>query len=385
MGASGIDSRVDTRQMPAELLARATRCRQAAAGLAHPERHFSLQAFDLSRLRLRFGSRWHGLRPRAVELIRAGLARELAEDELQLDTGGDLLLAIRAAPDRRLVERQGELLAAEVTGRLCGTIPAGAIVRVVTRPFDPTSGLTGDCPQALAAALAQLLPGREGDGTSAAAPVPEPVAPRFSPVLHLRKRLVSAYRLTSTNPAAADDLWAIAMANACLRETAGARAPALIVPVHYATLAEMRAREAYLGQCRQLPGDSRRRLVQEVLDLPVGLPQARVRELLAYLRPISLALVVRLPAPASDLAQLALTGARGVSLAAPAAGETDPSSLGVLAGRARIAGLRSLLVDILDLERCRLAVRAGFDHLAGEALLPSLPHPGRAFMVAGGR
>jgi hypothetical protein len=200
----------------------------------------------------------------------------------------------------------------------------------------------------------------------------------------LRKRLVSAYRLTSPDPAAADDLWAIAMANACLRETAGARAPALIVPVHYATLAEMRAREAYLGQCRQLPGHSRRRLVQEVLDLPPGLPQARVRELLAYLRPMSLALVVRLPAPASDLAQLVHTGARGVSIAASVTDASDPA-LPVLVGRARIAGLRSLLVDISDPGQCRLALQAGLDHLCGEALLPALPRPGRAFMIARGR
>ena len=181
MSASGVVSRVDTGNLPAELLARAMRCRQAAAGLAHPERHFSLQGFDLSRLRLRFGSRWHGLRPRAAELIRAGLARELTEDELQLDTGGDLLLAIRAAPDRRTVERQGELLAAEVTGRLCGTVPAGAIVRVVTRPFDPTSGLAADCPEALATALARHLLAREGDGAGAAIPWTESSHPGSCP------------------------------------------------------------------------------------------------------------------------------------------------------------------------------------------------------------
>jgi hypothetical protein len=370
--------------MPVELVARVTRCRQAAAGLSHPDRHFSLQAFDLSRLRVRFGDRWHGLRPRAVELIRAGLARELTEDELQLDTGGDLLLAIRAAPDRRIVERQGELLAAEVTGRLCGTIPAGAIVRVVTRPFDPTSALAGDRPEELAAALARHLLGREGDDASAAAPWPAFVAPRFVPVLHLRKRLVSAYRLTSTDPVVTDDSWAIAAADACLREAAGVRAPALIVPVHYATLAEMRAREAYLRQCRQLSAPTRRRLVLEVLELPAGLPQARVRELLTYLRPICLALVVRLASPASDFAQLAHSGAHGVSLAG-SADVADPSSLPVFAGRARIAGLRSLLVDIADPEQCRHALRAGFDHLCGEALLPALPHLGRAFMIARGR
>ncbi|MGE3293155.1 MAG: hypothetical protein AB7I59_16845 [Geminicoccaceae bacterium] len=369
----------------AELLARVARCRQAAAGLDHPERHFSLQAFDLSRIRLRFGPRWHGLRPHAVELIRAGLARELAQDELQLDTGGDLLLAIRAASDRRVIERHGELLAAEVTARLCGTIPTGAIVRVATQPFDPALGLAGDCPEEVAAALVRHILGRAGEGAGGAALRPECPAPRFSPVLHLRKRLVSAYRLSSPDPALADDLWAVETAHACLGDAAGGRAPALIVPVHYATLAEMRAREAHLRTLRQLPERSRRRLVHEVLDLPERLPQARARELLAYLRPMCLALVVRSPAPASDLDHLAHSGAHGVSLAAPAADEASASALRTFAGRARIGGLRSLLLDITDPEQCRLALQAGLDHLGGEALLPAMPRLGRAFMVARGR
>jgi len=369
----------------AELLARAERCRRAAAGLTHPERCFSLQVFDLARLRRRFGTRWPALRSRATQLIEAGLLRELADEELLVDAGGDLVFAIRAASDRRVVARHGELLAAEVTARLCGTIPAGAIVRVLTQAFDPTVGLIGAGPEEMAAALERQVRGMEDGDAAVIAPSASLVPPRFEPVLHLRKHLVSAYRLTPSSPDAADDDWAIMVAESCLREAADARAPALIVPVRYATLAETRAREDHLRHCRRLPPASRRRLVHEVLGLPAGLPQARVRELLAYLRPLCLALIVRLPDPSSDLDHLAHSGVRGASLAAGMAGEGGPSSLAVFAGRARIAGLRSLLVEILDRPQCLSALRAGLDHLSGEALLPALPRLGRAFMVARGR
>ena len=141
----------------AGLLAQVERCRLAAVPLAHPERQFSLQVFDLGRLRARLGLRWEGLRYRAVGQIQTGLARELGEEELAIDGGGDLLFAIRSAPDRREVERHGELLAAEVTARLCGTLPGGAIVRVTTLPFDPTTELVGATTAEIAAGLARRL------------------------------------------------------------------------------------------------------------------------------------------------------------------------------------------------------------------------------------
>ena len=96
--------------------------------------------------------------------------------------------AIRAASDRREVARHGELLAAEVTARLCGTIPAGAIVGVLTQAFDPTVGLIGASPEEMAAALERQVRGTEdGDAAAIAASV-SLVPPRFEPVLHLRKR-----------------------------------------------------------------------------------------------------------------------------------------------------------------------------------------------------
>lgn len=363
----------------AELLARVSRCRELAAGLAHPERHFCLQLFDLTRLRQRFGTRWELLRPRAAQLICGGLGRELAADELQIDPGGDLVLAVRATPDRRVVERHGQLLAADVTARLCGTIPSGAVVRVATYGFDPRSGLVGTSGEELAAGLAHWLAavGRNDPEARQASAL----EPRFHPVLHFRKRLVSAYRLTAADGRQPDDVWALAMAAGWLREASHVREPALIAPVCRATIADTRRRQAFLKQCALLPARAQRRLVLELLDPPPGL----MADLVAGLGPFCLALIARVTSPDCDLDPLSVAGIRGVSLAADAFDAGALAGLATLAGRARIAGLRSLLVEVALPAQCRAAFAAGIDHVSGEALLPALSRPGRAVMLAHGR
>ncbi|MFO1048360.1 MAG: hypothetical protein U1E52_10730 [Geminicoccaceae bacterium] len=363
----------------AELLARVSRCRELAAGLAHPERHFCLQLFDLARLRQRFGTRWELLRPRAAQLICGGLVRELAADELQIDPGGDFVLAVRAAPDRRVVERHGQLLAADVTARLCGTIPSGAVVRVATYAFDPRSGLVGASGDELAAGLAHWL-AAVGRNDAEARPT-SAVEARFSPVLHFRKRLVSAYRLTAADGRQPDDVWALAMVEGWLRDGAHARTPALIAPVCHATVADSRRRQAFIKQCALLPAMAQRRLVLELPDPPPSL----MGEVVAGLRPFCLALVARVGSPERDLGPLSAAGIRGVSLAADALDAGALAGLATLAGRARIAGLRSLLVEVALPSQCRAAFAAGIDHVSGDALLPALPRPGRAVMLARGR
>lgn len=375
---------------------RIERCRAAARGLPPAEGQFSLQLFDLARLRARVGWRWDALRLRAVGLIEAGLAHALGSADLCLDNGGERLFVVRAARERRDIERQAELLAAQVTARLCGTIPGGAIIRVQTLPFDPDAALEG------AVSRADLLARFEAawHALDRDAPIPPgapALQPRYRPILHLRKRLVSAYRLI---PDAGDgrtaaaieaalgeeiDSWALRQAVAMMLEQRHCREPALVVPVHYATLAGIRPRELFTQACRQLPPRSSRQLVFELLGLPPELPQARVRELLGYLRPFCLALVVRLPYLTREIGHLTSSGARGICLAtAPGSGDerTPTPSIAALAGMARVAGMRSMLVDIATPPMCRAAAAAGIDHVSGDGLMPPLWRPGRAFVVA---
>ena len=358
-----------------------------------------LQVFDLARLKARLGWSWPEQRGRAIAMIEAGLAREATPCDLRLYNGDARYFAVRAAGERRSAQRQSELLAADVTVRLCGTIPGGAIIRVATVPLDPAAALTGVATAAeLLACLEALADGGDAAAHGPQAALPTGLQPRFRPILQLRKRLVSAYRLTAqatdgrsavaleADLGEALDEWALREIIALLREPRRAGEPALVVPVHYATLASMRSRDFYSLRSRQLPRRSSRQVVFELLGLPEGLPQTRVRELLGYLRPFSAALLVRLSRPTAEIGHLASSGVRGLSLAAaPAAGDpADVDTLSTLAGRARVAGMRSMLVDLSAPALCRTAHAAGIDHVSGDTLMPSLTRPGRAFVVARG-
>jgi hypothetical protein len=46
--------------------------------------------------------------------------------------------------------------------------------------------------------------------------------------------------------------------------------------------------------------------------------------------------------------------------------------------------MRSALVDVAAPPWCRVACAAGVDHVSGDALMPTLARPGRAFLVARG-
>jgi hypothetical protein len=374
---------------------RVERCRAAARAGSPAGLSACLQLFDLGRMRARVGWRWEALRPRAVGLLQASLEQELAPDDLVVDDGALRLFVVRAAGDRRQIERHGELLAAEVTARLCGTIPGGAIIRVASLPFDPDRALAG------AASPAEVLDRvdrawRQPEPGASDPIAPVPLEARFRPVLHLRKRLVSAYLLVATTRDEVDDPapeaawgealdgWTLQQAAEALRAPRRPGEPALIAPVHYASLASRRPRELLMQACRELPPRSSRQLVFELCQLPPDLPQARARELLGYLHPFCVALLVRLPRLDVGIEHLLGTGARGVSVAVPDAnpGEALAPVLTTLAGTARVHGLRSMLVDLAEPRLCRLAAAAGIDHVCGDGLMPPLRRPGRAFRVA---
>lgn len=379
-----------------EIARRIERLRATARDWPPAERHFSLQFFDLTRLKARLGPRWLELRQRAIALLQSGLVRNAGPDDLQLDDGDTGHFAVRSAPERGQIERQAGLLAAEVTARLCGTVPGGAIIRVTTLPLDPDWALAGiGSASRLVECLGRLV--RDGRATQPAiASLPADLRAGFRPILQLRKRLVSAYRLTprlggscqekalaAALPLALDS-WAMHQVLELLQELAQFRDPALVVPVHYPTLATMGARETYLQLCRQLPQRSRRQLILEVLDLPEELAPARVQELLSHLRPLCLALVVRMPRLTTAIEHLSGCGVNGLSVAAkePLNDTSMRGALTALAGSARIAGMRSMLVDVPNPGLCRTAHAAGIDHVCGDLLMPPLTRPGRAFVVS---
>ncbi len=388
---AGADRDSPERCNPADRL---SACRLAFLAQPPSRRLGCLQIVDLSRLRQRLGKRWPDLRGRVADVVDATLARSLGPGDLSLEVGEDCRYVLRIGVERRDLERHGELLAAEATARLCGTIPGGAAIRVSTMGLDLDAGLDGvNSAETLRTRVAAigLAPGH--DRTDAVGNQLELLQPRFRPILNLRKHLVSAYQLAFDRdlPGSDDcgqaqlDEWSLKQAALVVRGSPGRRAPGLVVDVSYPTLATMRWREPFMQQCRRLPRQSAGRLIFQVHDLPPGLPQARVRELMAYLRPFCLVIAVRLPATAADVAHLAASGIGGVSVAEGSL-PTDERGLAMalttLAGSARAIGLRSGLAEASSARICRAALAAGIDHLSGDEMMPTLAQPGRALRIS---
>jgi hypothetical protein len=137
--------------------------------------------------------------------------------------------------------------------------------------------------------------------------------------------------------------------------------------------------------CRRLPDGARRRLLIELTGLPPHLPQARVRELVSYLRPFTAGILARLdPAGlvrersgraldaglaglSTNWAMQASPGCRSTSKpwtritrARSPCSRCSPAGSG-FGHSANVGGDRRL---------CRAALTAGVDHIGGEALLP---------------
>jgi len=372
------------------------------AGPDH-RRRGAVHFLSFEMLRQRFGNRWPGLREKALQIVETSLDRALGKDDLYVVVDETTVLLLVTGLTRGEAEIRLALVAGEITGRLCGTVPWGAALSLRTMPCDLDRLLAG------VAGLRQLLErieaaGRQADNDEMSRFVTAKpgLVTAFVPVLRVRKSMVSAYRTIvqhddgARRTPAADlldggsingvfdaeiDRWCLERIAERLAQGRGRRHRAVvIVPVHYETLATRRFRDDYLTVCRKLPPSSARRLIVEIVDLPSGLVQARSRDLLAYVRPFVLALSVRVAAPDAPLDQLDGAGALLVSVAAPrpagpdgAGGAGAPDRVATLRGFVEGASALRLRTHVLGCATpgdCQVAVRAGVDLVDGEGLLP---------------
>lgn len=357
---------------------------------------------SLQMLRQRFGNRWPGLREKAWQIVETSLDRALGKNDVYVVIDETTVLLLVTGLPRGEAETRLAIVAGEITGRLCGTVPWGAALSLRTMPCDLERVLTG------VAGLRQLLERIEAAGRQADSDemnrfqeIRPNLITQFLPVLRVRKSMVSAYRTVVMNdlgglrvPAvdaldgasvngvfdAELDRWCLERIGERLAAGSGrGRRAMVVIPVHYETLATRRFRDEYLAACRRLPRTSARRLIIEIVDLPSGLVQARTRDLLAYVRPFALALAVRAAALDAPLDDLAGTGAALVSLAAPRRSEpghagnpSDVDSTSALRGfaeRSGAVGLRTHVLGCATPAACQSAVRAGIDFVDGEGLL----------------
>lgn len=145
----------------------------------------------------------------------------------------------------------------------------------------------------------------------------------------------------------------------------------LHVPLSLAALASSGPRYRILHALRDMPEPTRRYLLLELVDLPMGFPQGRMAELVAMLTPHVRGVIARAPSLETDIARWRGSGLSGVSLDGldlDPAGRDIPARLGRFAKAAREIG-PACMASGFDASCLLVAAwAAGFSHLAGPAI-----------------
>jgi hypothetical protein len=142
----------------------------------------------------------------------------------------------------------------------------------------------------------------------------------------------------------------------------------LAIPVHFATLAEVARRSAYLVQCADLPDELRTRFILEITDVPEETPKAVIDAVIVELKPFVRGVAIQLPVYQWDLRRWTDAGviAVGVNRARNSMKETEfVSQFNRFSMLAADAGLKSYLQNAETLSLSVAAVGAGATFVSG--------------------
>ncbi|MDI1327181.1 MAG: hypothetical protein PSV23_10330 [Brevundimonas sp.] len=150
------------------------------------------------------------------------------------------------------------------------------------------------------------------------------------------------------------------------------------VPISMTCLSYSGTRTSVLSELRRLvEGEQRHKLIIELDHVPDALPQSRLSEALAQVRPYARAVLVRVGTLNCDLGSWARTGAMGVvhDLEAAGAARAEKETLKQLAVfvmRAQAAGLSAGLYGVRSRSLVIGAWGAGVKHLSGDYIVSRL-------------
>jgi hypothetical protein len=205
-----------------------------------------------------------------------------------------------------------------------------------------------------------------------AAPKKRDFSHRYVPLWDAQREAITTWRCVTdpvpgTNPAASVDFKA-ELAAALSRIKHGERSLTehmkvgtrflVSVPLSYDTLTSPAGRMEIASACRALSSALRPYLIFEIGDLPYGVPQSRLSELVCILKPFSRAVAAVLPPRTSNFGDYQSAGvhAIGISLAAMGAGvgemENEVAKLCLAAKRLH---MMSFVLEAATAEAVRLA------------------------------
>ena len=151
----------------------------------------------------------------------------------------------------------------------------------------------------------------------------------------------------------------------------------MIIPISHDVLGVPSGRMEIAGAMRNLSSELRPFMVFEITDLPRGVPQSRMSDLVCAIRPFCRAVTIDLALGQIDHVNYANVEHQGISVAlsspiAPPGIHDEIAKLGAITQR---QGLRSMVTGILTPDLAHTARRAGVNHIGGAFIGPNVEIP----------
>jgi hypothetical protein len=364
-----------------------------------------ISLINLREIEETFGPSWKRIADRAERIARATIERHLMPGDIYTGVDGLSFIIVFCSLSESAANAKCALIADRIRKTLLGDQGAeqfavkASVVAIDASFRLAEAGSLAELSKAAAAHAESGPADRECPETRAPASAETQSRPDdrfwYRPIWHQARNVVSAYlcadrplaggqseEATSSDPdfihrrdeAARDRV---------LEDLDGLRRSGrrflLVAQVHFETLASAGRRRGYAAVLAgRVDENAAKLLVVEILDAPVGVPQSRLVEIIATLRPFFRGVLVRLPTDSTDMSNL-----RGCGLTAVGCeiGDCRGSEHAVLqqmnrfSRAAEVSGLSTYLLGAHTRSVVAAAVGAGFRYVGGDAVAEPVDRP----------
>ena len=152
----------------------------------------------------------------------------------------------------------------------------------------------------------------------------------------------------------------------------------LHIPCTYETLANTRARARFLELIKKLSPDQRRYVVYELTDLPIGVPQSRISDFAAMLRPFGRGVIAIARPNRSELLTFQGCGLQGLALDLDELQMRENEMferIGLFRDIGQMAGDQLIAYGVTSRSLAIACWALGLSHMSGPVVAPPVPIP----------
>jgi hypothetical protein len=373
-----------------------------------------VNVIGLQKAKERLGSAWERVAERADRIARNTIERHLGEDDIYTSANNITYVMVfaRLSPEQAKAKclMIGEEIAKALFGESGGDLleVKTAVMRVDGKLDLENVSLTDQLFSSISSA--DDLDFAEGESVPAVKPKAQPSSSadllaglRFSyrPIWDQARNVISTYLCVAQVPtsdvgsavseaelALAGDGEAVTRLDAAVRQRVledldqlvrENRRLLLTLPIHFETMGSVVRRREYLADIgRRAAGEAGKLLVIEITGVPEGVPQSRLVDLIAPLRPLCRGVMLRVRLGTAEFAQFKGCGA--VALGCDIGAHPGPEfalmqQMNRFNRSAAAAAMATYLHGAHSLSQVAASIGAGFNYVDGDAVAKLVDHP----------